>query len=205
MTREFDALIIGNGEFPQHPGVLELMKEISYVVCCDGGANEYIGRGGSPDAIIGDGDSLSEENKQKYAHLIHYVADQESNDQTKAVEWLMAHGKKRIAIVGACGKREDHTLGNISLLMEYQKAGAEVRTYTNHGVFIACEGARKFQSKAGQQVSIFNFSAKNMQADGLRYPIYDFTNWWQGTLNESVGDEWSIRAEGEYLVSINYC
>ncbi|MBO7233769.1 MAG: thiamine diphosphokinase [Paludibacteraceae bacterium] len=202
--RKFDALIIGNGEFPQHPDVLSLMKEIPFVACCDGGANEYISRGLLPDIIIGDGDSLSEENKAKYSHLVHYVSDQETNDQTKAVNWLMKQEKRHIAIVGACGKREDHTLGNISLLMEYQKAGAEVRSYTNYGVFIPCKGSRCFQSKAGQQVSIFNISAKNMSANGLRYPIYDFTSWWQGTLNECTGEEWSVNAEGEYLVFINY-
>ena len=31
------------------------------MVCCDGGADEYIRRGHTPDVIIGDGDSLSED------------------------------------------------------------------------------------------------------------------------------------------------
>ncbi len=205
MKSEFDALIIGNGEFPEHPQVVKLMQNIPFVVCCDGGANEYIRHGLLPDIIIGDGDSLSEENKRKYGHLTHYITDQETNDQTKAVQWLMKMGKKRIAIVGACGKREDHTLGNISLLMEYQRAGAQVHSYTNYGVFIPCRDNQTFRSEEGQQVSIINFSAKNMQAEGLRYPIYDFTQWWQGTLNECTGKEWTIKAQGEYLVFINYC
>lgn len=204
MKREYDALVIGNGEFPHNPHVLQLMKEIPYVVCCDGGANEYIHHGGLPNIIIGDGDSLSEKNKHLYSELILRIDDQETNDQTKAVNWLLEQGKKNIAIVGACGKREDHTLGNISLLMLYQRMGANVRSYTNYGIFIPCKGTQTFSGYTGQQVSIINFSAKEMYAEGLRYPIYDFTEWWQGTLNECIQEQWTIHAKGEYLVFINY-
>lgn len=41
-------------------------------------------------------------------------------------------------------------------------------------------------------------------AVGLRYPIRDFTSWWQGTLNEATSPTVAIRAEGSYLVFINY-
>ena len=112
------------------------MAEAPYVVCCDGGADEYIRRGNVPDVIIGDGDSLSDENRRKFGHILHRISDQETNDQTKAVNFLLAQGKRRIAIIGATGKREDHTLGNISLLIDYLRAGADVRTYTDYGIFI---------------------------------------------------------------------
>ena len=152
MNINFEALVVGNGDFPNNPHVLELMNKIPYVVCCDGGANEYIHRGLIPDLIIGDGDSLSVDNQSQYAHLIHRIADQETNDQTKAVNWLIGQGKKNIAIVGACGKREDHTLGNISLLMEYQRLGAIVRSFTDYGVFVPSKDTQTFSGKQGQQV-----------------------------------------------------
>ena len=44
---------------------------------------------------------------------------------------------------------------------------------------------------------------KNLLSQGLAYPLRDFTNWWQGTLNEAIGEEFVIRGEGEYLVFIN--
>lgn len=204
MKRQTEAVILANGEYPTAPLPLKILKKAPYVVCCDGGADEYIAQGGVPDAIIGDGDSLSEENRLRHARLIHYVPDQETNDQTKALKFLLAQGKRRIAIIGATGKREDHTLGNISLLMEYQRMGAEVRTYTDYGVFIPCKGIRTFDCRPQQQVSIFNFTAHGLKATGLAYPIYDFTNWWQGTLNTCTGTSFTIEAEGEYLVFINY-
>ena len=112
--------------------------------------------------------------------------------------------KKNIAIVGATGKREDHTLGNISLLIDYMRTGAHVRMLTDYGIFIPCHDTCSFPSQPGQQISIINFGAHNLRGEGLVYPLSDFTNWWQGTLNESTETEFTIHAKGEYLVVINY-
>lgn len=200
----YEAVVLANGEYPTHSMPLRILAETPYVVCCDGGANEYIRQGHTPDIIIGDGDSLSEENRCKYAHLLHRIGEQESNDQTKAIRYLLAQGKNRIAIVGATGKREDHTLGNISLLIDYLRAGACVQMFTDHGVFIPCRDTRTFAGTPGQQISIINFTARRLHAHGLVYPLSDFTNWWQGTLNECTSTEFTIEAEGEYLVFINH-
>ena len=118
-----EAVVLANGEYPTAPLPLQILADAPYVVCCDGGADEYIRNGHTPNLIIGDGDSISEENRKKYGHLLHRIAEQETNDQTKAVNYLLSQGKRRIAIVGATGKREDHTLGNISLLMDYLPPG----------------------------------------------------------------------------------
>lgn len=199
-----EAVILANGEYPSHELPLKLLKEAEFVVCCDGAANEYISRGHTPDIIIGDGDSLSPENKIRFSEIVHHIADQETNDQTKAVRFLQEKGFRKIAILGATGKREDHTLGNISLLIDYMRSGMEVRTFTDYGVFMPIEGTQTFASHPGQQVSIINFGAKGLKGEGLVYPLSDFTNWWQGTLNEATADHFSIHCEGEYLLFIAY-
>lgn len=109
-----------------------------------------------------------------------------------------------IILVGATGKREDHTLGNISLLVDYMKVGAQVTMLTDHGMFVPASGRNTFKSRPGQQVSVFNFGATGLRGEGLVYPLSDFDNWWQGTLNEATGDEFTIHAEGDYLVYLNY-
>lgn len=199
-----DAVILANGEYPMHELPLRILSESAFVVCCDGAANEYIARGHTPDVIIGDGDSLSPDNKIRFAPIILQIADQETNDQTKAVQYLQSKGYKKIAIVGATGKREDHTLGNISLLIDYMKSGIEVRTFTDYGVFIPVKDSQTFASHAGQQVSILNFGAKGLKGEGLVYPLSDFSNWWQGTLNEATSNEFTIHCTGDYLVFLTY-
>ncbi len=204
MENKIEATIIANGEYPTADTPLRILHNSAYVVCCDGGADHYIALGHIPDAIIGDGDSISDENRALYADIIHHDADQETNDQTKAVKFLIDKGFRNIAIVGATGKCEDHTIGNIALLAEYMRMRVNVRSYTDYGVFVPCCGNCSFECRKGQKVSIFNISAKGLSSTGLEYPIYDFTVWWQGTLNRCTGDRFTISAKGEYILFINY-
>lgn len=202
--KNIEAVILAGGDYPTRLLPCALLRRAKYVVCCDGAAAEYIERGNTPDAIVGDGDSLSEDIFARFSDIIHINSDQETNDQTKAVKFLQARGVKRIAIVGATGKREDHSLGNIALLVEYQRQGLEVRIYTDYGVFMACSGRCSFLCQKGQAVSIFNISARNLSAEGLQYPIYDFSQLWQGTLNRTTSETFSISAEGDYLIFMAY-
>lgn len=199
-----EAVVVGAGDFPRHPLPLRWLEESPRVVCCDGAANRYLADGRMPWRIVGDGDSLTEANRLRCAAIVRHIPDQETNDQTKAVTYLRAKGLHRIAIVAATGKREDHTLGNISLLTDYLRQGTEARIYTDHGVFIPLQGDAEFRCPPGTQVSIFNFGASGLRGEGLRYPLRDFTNWWQGTLNETTEERFVLHARGTYLVFLNY-
>ena len=175
-----EAVVLANGEYPTAPPAFADIGRCALRSLLRRRCRRYIRNGHTPNLIIGDGDSISEENRKKYGHLLHRIAEQETNDQTKAVNYLLSQGKRRIAIVGATGKREDHTLGNISLLMDYMRAGADVRTYTDHGIFIPCRNTCTFTCQPGQQVSIINFNARKLHGLGLVYPLSDFTSGWQG-------------------------
>lgn len=206
ICRDFnpEAVIVGGGDFPTHDLPLRLLRETERVVCCDGAANEFLTRGLCPWRVIGDCDSLSDEAAKAFGDIIRKNPDQETNDQTKAVEYLMQKGVNRMAIVAATGRREDHTLGNVSLLIEYMRQGLEVRIYTDYGVFIPCRNNCSFDCNVGALISIFSFGTHGMTAEGLKYPIRDFTSWWQGTLNTAVATVFTIKCQGDYLVYINY-
>lgn len=195
------AIVLVNGDYPSHPLPLSLLERCGYVVCCDGAADEFILSGRIPAAIVGDGDSLSEANRVRFASILHPVAEQETNDQTKAVKFCVAHGKTSLMIMGATGKREDHTLGNISLLAEYMDT-VSLCMVTDHGVFTPIFSDSCFESYPGQQVSIFAMEPTPVTTEGLRYPIHNrvLTNWWQGTLNEATGDHFTIRTNGKMIV-----
>lgn len=220
-----EVVILGGGDYPSHPHVLSLLQEAERVACCDGAAYEFIRRGGQPWRIVGDCDSIlspqnqeEEEILEKNRHLIRRIEEQDDNDQTKTVRYCLEHGYRRIAIVGATGGREDHTLGNISLIAEYLRMGADIRLYTDHGVFIPCHNRIElpvaipdaFEAVSDKiatrqkstQISIFNISAHGFTSQGLRYPLYDFSQWWQGTLNEAIASPIVVEAEGDFLVYV---
>lgn len=194
-------LIIANGRFPQHPVPLSYIREAEYIVCCDGAANDFIALGGVPDAIVGDCDSVSDENKSRFADILYPNSDQETNDLTKSVQFCVENGRQEIVIVGGTGKREDHTLGNISLLADYEEL-AKIVMVTDWGIFTPIQSFTEFKSYKGEQVSIFAIDPKGFTTHNLKYPVNGrvLTNWWQGSLNESLGDSFSIDPKGRVIV-----
>lgn len=199
-----EAVIVDAGAFPKAPQPLNILDSTDLTVCCDGAISNLIKSGRKPWRIVGDCDSISPEHRKAFAEIIRRNPDQDTNDQTKAVTYLSAKGIRRIAIVGATGLREDHTLGNISLLIDYHRQGIEARIFTDYGIFIPVEGDACFRCVPGAQVSIFSFGATGLESKGLHWPIHDFTSWWQGTLNEAPTGHFSIHARGYYLLFISY-
>ena len=57
------AVILDNGEWCAMETVKEWVSKAAYTVCCDGAAEKAFASGISPNAIVGDGDSLSEESR----------------------------------------------------------------------------------------------------------------------------------------------
>ena len=136
-----EAVILADGDFPSADVPLQILREARFLCCCDGAAIKALEQGFAPDAIVGDGDSLPIDIKNQLAHLIHHESEQEDNDLTKATRFCMAKGFKRIAYLGATGKREDHTLGNIFLLPHYvRQYGITPEIYTDHGWFCVING-----------------------------------------------------------------
>jgi thiamine pyrophosphokinase len=112
-----ETAVLANGKFPDHPNPLNYLLNAKRVICCDGAADSLIDFGLEPFAIVGDCDSVNKKIADRYRDRLFRNDDQETNDLTKAVKWCSEQGYKEIVILGATGKREDHTIGNISLLI----------------------------------------------------------------------------------------
>ena len=195
-----EAVIVANGEFPSASVMHRWIDRAPLVVCLDGAANRLLQLGYRPHLIIGDGDSIQPELAQRYGLEFIRVDEQETNDLSKAVRHLRKRGCRQLMMLGITGRRDDHTLGNISLLVYYLQMGMKAVAVTDWGTFVPCRGNALLKTTKGQQVSLFNFRATGIKSNDLVYPPYDTTMLWQGTLNEAKSDHLSIQAEGDYLV-----
>ena len=201
----FDAVILADGEFPTADIPLQILREAIFLCCCDGAAAKAIAQGFMPDAIVGDGDSLTLEFKTRYAAIIHLESEQEDNDLTKASRFCIAKGFRHIAYLAATGKREDHTIGNIFLLPRYvQQFGITPEIYTDHGWFSVINETTELPSFPGQQVSIFNITGKKVEGEGFTWPPYTYNELWQGTLNEAKSDRILLKTNGIMIVFRTY-
>ena len=124
----FDAVIVANGAFPKHETLLRILHHAPHVIACDGAAETLLDAGFTAQqmTVIGDGDSLAPRLKRQL-HFIS-ISEQDDNDLTKATRYvctqygqaqpqLTANRRLRIAYLGATGKREDHTMRTIALMM----------------------------------------------------------------------------------------
>ena len=196
-----NTVILADGEFPRHEIPLSYLHKADMIVCCDGAADRLTSEGIIPDIIIGDCDSISQLNREKYAHILHHVAEQYTNDLTKAVNYCLQNNIKQAAILGATGKREDHTIGNIGLLFNYLDM-LEVKMVTDYGIFTPIKQATVFESLPNQQVSLFSNDNQPITSEGLQYPLDKLilTGWWTGTLNKSLSDSFKIIPQGKVIV-----
>lgn len=193
MTDKYSTVILADGDFPSTPKTMQILKKAERIICCDGAAEKLIRFGLEPDAIVGDLDSLAFQLKQKYADKIIHVEEQESNDLSKAFRYCRSHGYDDIVILGATGKREDHTLGNLSLLALYAGECPNIRMITDHGEFFVIFEGGTFPSVKGEQISVISLDSDLVihNSENLKYPIKNLklSLWYQATLNEALG-EW---------------
>ena len=199
MKAELKIVILANGLFPMARQGLDLLKTADLLICCDGAADKLIDFGMSPHVIIGDLDSVSEEVKEQYASILIHSDDQESNDLTKAVRHCIDKGYPSVSILGATGLREDHTLGNISLMMEYYPR-IEVQIISDYGIFFLVQSGEQVQSFAGEKISLFSIDNRvSVSSTGLKYPLNDLqlSNWYRASLNEATADHFMLIFESD--------
>ncbi|MBR2964606.1 MAG: thiamine diphosphokinase [Lentisphaeria bacterium] len=192
-------VILANGSFPRRKCLLETLRAAARIVCCDGAASALLRAGLEPDLVVGDLDSLDPALKKRFGKRLVHKSEQETNDLSKAFWACMARGWHNIVILGAGGRREDHLLGNASLLPMFAAAGADVRMETDFGTFLPVLKSASFRRPVGTKVSIFSFHPEMpVTASGLKYPLdkLRLPFWWCGTLNETVAPEFSLVFDG---------
>lgn len=210
--KEPKEVILADGDYPSHPIPLRILQSANTLICCDRAGMNAIEHGLTPTAIVGDGDSIPKSFRQEHEALFHIVSEQEDNDLTKATRYLLDHVKnetsaprREVVYMGATGKREDHTLGNLSLMVRYYKDfQLNPVLLTDHGWFVIAHGDAAFESFPRQQVSIFNLSCSKLQGENLRWQPYAYQQLWQGTLNESTGREVRLTGDGMFMVFRTY-
>ena len=199
MHRENKIVILANGLFPSGRQALELLEAAELLICCDGAADKLVGFGMSPHVIIGDMDSVSDEVKELYASIMIPSDDQESNDLTKAVHYCIEKGYPSVSILGATGLREDHTLGNISLMIEYFPH-IEVQIISDFGMFYLVRSGEEVNSFPGELISLFSLdNSIRVSSRGLLYPLKDLqlSSWYTASLNEATADHFMLQFKSD--------
>lgn len=198
-------VILANGDYPASPTSLGILASARHVVCCDGAAVSFVRRTKRhPDAIVGDLDSLPPRFASKHASLVSKVEEQDDNDLAKAFRYCVSRGWRNIAILGATGKREDHTLANIAWLTEFSLECPHIAMITDTGLFTVVQApGGNVATEKGMQISFFGFDqGQRLTAHGVKFQVQDLPlrRWFTATLNEASGKRVSLSFCGSPIV-----
>ena len=190
-------IILCDGAYPTEPYPLFLLESAEAVVCCDGALEKFAQHfpGRMPLAVVGDMDSLPEDLQKQYSEVLFHETEQDYNDLTKAMRWVLREHPEaeEIVILGATGLREDHTIGNLGLLMEYTRmfdlGDRTVSMVSDYGPAFAVTDTCDLHLGEGRRFSFFSAdNSLRITSKGLQWPLDDvvFDAWWKATLNRTT-------------------
>ena len=170
------ALILGNGTPPSKKLFESFIQDKPSLLCADGGANTATRYNRVPDYIVGDLDSLQQENESSVAaeRLVRIDADDTSTDLYKALRLALELGFEEAVLLGFTGGRTDHTLWNLSLLKTFQQQ-LRLRLVDDHCDIRLIDKSICFSGKIGQKISLSPLSgpAEGIKTTGLKFALHD--------------------------------
>jgi thiamine pyrophosphokinase len=146
--------------------------EADALYAADGGALRCLDAGILPHKVVGDLDSFD---PAQYPGLdVEHDPDQETNDLEKTLIRAERDGFTDITVLGATGKRLDHTLKNLSVLKRYRPRFQRLAYRMQDGWLYLSTGDITLFVRPGQVVSLFPLSGRveGIITDGLKFPLY---------------------------------
>jgi thiamine pyrophosphokinase len=173
--------IITGGELGDPAFLREQMTAIkpAAVICADRGARHLQAAGVVPTFIVGDMDSLDAESARRYeasgCRFIRHPREKDETDTELALGEAFGVSPSEIWIWGAMGFRIDHTLANLSLLVQGAERGVEVKLIDEWCEVFLVTRRTVLEGKEGQTVSLLPFSGEvtGVTLTGFEYPLED--------------------------------
>ncbi len=129
-----NVLIVADGDVPTRADVERLLGPdgADLVIGVDGGALKASALGFRVDVVVGDADSLTPDDVERFraagADVVIHPTTKDESDTELAIREALSRGATSMLIVGAFGgARLEHTIANLLLLAQPELAGHDVR------------------------------------------------------------------------------
>jgi len=168
------AVVVCAGERCSDRLLFAQCRDADLLVCADGGLDWALEKGLKPDVVVADGDSM----RSALPEGCEFVSLPQRKDETDAevaAKLAVNRGCRRVVILGGTGRRLDHTLGNIQLLVGLKMLGAEGELLDDCNAVTVTREKACLWGKPGELVSLIPLGEDvNVRATkGLLYPLAD--------------------------------
>ncbi|WP_101065406.1 thiamine diphosphokinase [Roseovarius salinarum] len=167
IVQSSEAVTLIGGADVRRPSLDRALNIAPRLVAADGGADAALALGLTPEAVIGDFDSLSDEARARLADdSLHPFADQDTTDFDKCLDNISA---PLVIGVGFSGARLDHQLAAYNTMVRHAHQRC-ILLGTEELVLLA-PPSLALDLPPGCPVSLFPLGAVEGVSDGLRWPI----------------------------------
>jgi thiamine pyrophosphokinase len=171
------AIVFLDGEYGEPAWYRVLVSGAGIVLAADGGARFLAGLGVTPDAVIGDFDSLDEAGVRRLeaagVELVRHPVRKDVTDGELAVEEALRRGAGEVVLAGATGAL-DHTLGHLAILRRLVARGIAARLVAPDltVTVLRAPATVTLAAPAGVRVSVVPLDGDaTVSLAGLEYPL----------------------------------
>ncbi|MBR1707909.1 MAG: thiamine diphosphokinase [Clostridia bacterium] len=205
------ALLVLGGDLPTEDLLKENAGHSDLVIAADRGMEAFLGVGITPDIWVGDMDSVNPavlamvEDK---LNVLRLPCRKDDTDGEIAVKTAIERGCDDICILGACGGRLDHALGNLALLRYAQLHGAHAEILDERVRIEAVQEELTICGESGDTVSLIPMStAEGVTLTGFSYPLCDETLYpfeTRGISNVLISDTATVQVRQGVVFAFHY-
>jgi len=171
------AVIFANGIIEDDLGALALLRPDDLVIAADGGGAHCRRLGITPGVILGDLDSLHQDDLEYWSEqgvqIIHHDRRKDETDLELALLQAQSVGRDEALVLGGLGGRWDHTFANL-LLPAYHRLEDLRVTFWHSGLWIyLVRRSRQIHGLPGQTVSLIPVGGDvhGVTTHGLEWPL----------------------------------
>ena len=175
----YTTYIFLNGDFDIDKSPFQFPSAGGFNIAVDGGIRHLREINLIPDILIGDLDSVSEQDlewcKNLQVEIHQYPKEKDQTDFELALDYAMKKNRDKIIVFGALGGRIDHTLANIGLLGNPDYADRDIRIFSNNEYIYFLHSPTTIKGNIGDIISLIPWGGPvlGVTTTGLQYPLSD--------------------------------
>ncbi len=205
-------VIFANGVLPNLETIRNILRADDFLIGADGGARLIVALGLLPNFVIGDLDSLTEDDLYDLGsadvRVDQYPANKDETDLELAIQYALQLSPSSIIIVAALGGRMDQTLGNISLLTDLLMSNIDIRLDDGVEEIFFCRDQAQVHGKSTDIVSLipWNGDVSGIVTTGLKWPLRSetlFSYKTRGLSNEMINETATVQIKSGLLLIVH--
>lgn len=205
-------VIFANGEFKYPELVRSLIQPDDFLIAADGGLNHIKSIGLKPDLVIGDFDSINNDEvlrlDEQVIEIKRFPVEKNQIDLELAIEEAITRGGDPILITSATGGRLDLTLANVMCLLDSRLAQIDIRLDDGFEEVFLIRQYASIEGNPGDIVSLLavNGAVQGIRTEGLRYPLINealYPEQSRGVSNVMLAQQARIWVKDGFLLCIH--